>query len=169
MAERNTMRHLVAFMRKKLNDKGPTQAFTGDELEHFLDMHRFHVQGVELAHDPDYLNYYSDMKMWEDTVSLRDSRTDSYTTYTPTSSNLYDGTFTFATAQDLDLYIFGECYNVDLALAEAFECITADADKYSSYTRGGVSWSRKDIFDLASYYRQKGGSVRCAPMDVRYD
>ena len=192
MAVRATMADLITYTRYLVTDEGST-TFTDQKVQDVLDQHRTHFDYILLDRDGDYRYYYSrgwrgdDVSLnriprsnypiqvpdfsqytkvgfFETDFSLRDGRTEDNTSYTADDANLFDGTYTFSTTPDTDLYFFGKGYNVWRAAGDLLSW-TPDFGRLplDSTSRGGVSesygWGQK----IEQYYHRGMGLNKRVP------
>lgn len=131
--------------------------WTDDQLEDYLDRHRMFVGddgGRELLrHDAFYKRYISNFNTWE-WAKLYTTNDTNATELTTATADLLVGEWTFTTAQNIDVYAEGHCYNVYLAAAECLEELAGDPSRASSWSRGGITHKSQDPLELAMYYRR---------------
>jgi hypothetical protein len=140
--------------------------WSDDELQNYLDRNRLDI-GIDeprelLQCNVSYTKYKSKYRNLE-TSTLYNSDADTAVSVTPTTVNLVDGSFTFATSQNVDLYLEGISYNILISAAECLEELSADLSRTYQWSRGGVSHTANNPLLLARYYRsisQGGQSVR---------
>ncbi len=150
----------------ELEARNTQRIWSDDELQNYLDRNRLDI-GIDEPRDlllanPGYTKYKSRYKNLE-TATLYNSDDDTATILTPATTNLIDGSFTFTSAQDIDIYLEGISYNILLAAAECLEELSADSSRAYQWSRGGVSHTANNPLTLAQYYRsmaQGGQSVR---------
>jgi hypothetical protein len=176
MAVRATMSDIISYTRELVSDAG-SSTFTDQKVQDALDQHRTHFDYILLDRDGDYRFYYSrawraddvslnriprsphpievpdfasytQVGFFETDYKLRDGRTEENTAYTADDANLLDGTYTFSTALDTDLYFFGKGYNPYRAAGDLL-ARTPDFGRLpmNSTSRGGISegyqWKEK--------------------------
>ena len=150
---------LISFFRVKINDTD-SSIWTNDELQNYLDMHRFHVVREPLAYDLNEQVYYSTFGMLEADVSLWDGK-QSNCNEIPNSEytvNLVDGTFKFANSQDGRYYLDAKSYNIHGAIAECLEQLAMDQNRAKAWSRGSVLYTHYDLMEMARYHRNLIGS-----------
>lgn len=168
---RSTMTHIITLLRAKTSDSA-SAIWDDDELETYLDLHRRRIYRKKLIVDPDSQVFEAGFTMlegstssWsgagdpEDVINVWDRTGRAATAKTPTSYNLTSGTFNFDSEQTLQpYYLDGISYSIAGAMAEAMEQLAADPDRAKMWTRGSVSYTYQDFFDMASQWRKSAGT-----------
>ncbi len=145
--------------------------WTDDELQVFLDLHRERINRKRLDVDPDWQVFEGRFTMlegsvvtWsgtgdpEEKINIWDRPGRDATFKTPTSYNLVSGTFRFDSEQTLQpYYLDAYSYNIDGAIAEAYEQLASDAARALSWSRGGVSYTYESFLDMAKRFRATSG------------
>lgn len=151
---------------------GAKYTWTDNELQTFLDLHRRRLDRVKLDVDQDWQVFEARFTMlegsvvtWsgagdpEDVVNIWDRPGRDATAKTPTSYNLTSGTLNFDSEQNLQpYYLDGLSYNINGAMAECMEQLGLDPDRAKSWSRGSVSYTYQDFFDMAKRLRKSAGT-----------
>ena len=168
---RATMAHIIAHLRLKINDADSTIWTDDDELQVFLDLHRRRINRKRLDVDQDWQVFEGrftmlegDTDTWsgtgdpEEVINIWDRSGRDATFKTPTSYNLVSGTFNFDSEQNLQpYYLDAISYNINGAIAEAYEQLASDQGKAKSWSRGGVSYTYDGFMDMAQRFRAMSG------------
>ncbi len=161
-------------------DSDATSPWNDNEIQNVLDLSRIHFEWVLLDHDPDYRHYYcrasrgtvpltgaykntevsipdfasySRVGFIEGDYVLRDDRDEDGNQHTPNLANLQDGTFTFSTVPNVDLYIYGKAYNPYSAAAQMLmETPDQGRQALQSFSRIGVSETYATETKIKQYY-----------------
>jgi len=190
MAVRTSMNSLVAYEQRLVGQTSASSPWTGQQIQDALDLHRTHFDWVLLGHDPDFRRYYTtahvgthrtdqiislskfefaspDFAFWtqvgffEDNVVLREGREESAAAHAANDNNLFDGTFTFSTVPNVELYIYGDAYNVWQTAADLLlEGIDFGRLPIKSVSRGGVSYSYAIDEKIKLYHQRARGLNR---------
>jgi len=145
--------------------------WTDDELQVFLDLHRERINRKKLDVDPDSQVFEARHTMlegsvvtWsgtgdpEEKINIWDRSGRDATFKTPTSFNLTSGTFRFDSEQTLQpYYLDAYSYNVNGAIAEAYEQLASDTARATSWSRGSVSYTYDSFLDMAKRFRATSG------------
>lgn len=131
--------------------------WTDDELQSYLDMHRFHIHRELLSQDIDSKTYLSSFGMFEDNTTLWNSDNSDAVEVTPDNSNLVDGVFVFNETQNISYYLDGTSYNIHAAVAECLEQLAMDPNKAREWTRGSIKYTHYDLMAMAKYHRNFSG------------
>lgn len=142
---RTAMATLITHTARLCGQEGEASPpFSDDQIEAALDARRLELEWVLLDNDPDFHYYrtraraelptverpfreaisvpdfasYTRVGFFEDGYQLRDDRTFASNVHTPDSHNIYSGTFIFSSAPNVELYFFGNAYNVYQAAAD---------------------------------------------------
>lgn len=144
--------------------------FKADQVQDFLDSNRRYINGEMLEKSDDRLHYFTGFDNLENTCELRSSTASTgYSTYTPDTSYLLSGEFVFTSdPNDMNIYLYGHTYNLNMVLAEMYECVANDESKFKSYRRGNVSISQRDLLEKAEYFRAIGQPVTVMEVNKKY-
>lgn len=170
---RDSMAYLIALLRTKVND-GASNVWTGDELQTYLDMHRYRVRRERLRNDVDEKIYISAFGLLEGTYALStdsgaswdddstiikmwDSDAGAATAITPDHWNLVDGDFGFDAGQSGTYYLDAISYNLSGAIAECMEQLAMDPTAAMRWSRGGVTYTHYSLMKMAKYHRALAG------------
>lgn len=170
MAARTEMNSLIAYTRALMPSVATTDV-SDTELQTELDSERVLFNYVRLAHDADYVNYYTtavqpakneivratqfgtriqfpDFSFFyragflDQIPTLRDGVTAASVAYTPNASDNFAGTYTFSAAPNIELYIYGWAYNPYRAAARALDRSAETGGRaLRSVGRGRISYS----------------------------
>ena len=149
---RTSMSAIITILRAKINDS-TSAIWTDDQLQNYLDMHRVHIRREKLEKDIQKENFYSSYQALEADAALYSGDDSDSSEVTPTSSNLVDGTFTFSTAQESDLYLDAKSYDINGAIAECLDELVTDVSRAKSWSRGGVKFTHYDLMALSKHFR----------------
>jgi len=129
--------------------------WTDEQLQTYLDMHRYHIIRELLTKDAEEKAFHSNFGMFEDDVTLWESNS-AGASQLPASSfnaNLVDGVFIFTQQYYGDCYLDGKSYDLHGAIAECMEQLVTDPSKAREWERGGVRYSHYDYMEMAKYHR----------------
>lgn len=150
MAVRATMASLITRTRVYCNDAGSTQ-FTDQQVQDTLDCHRRDLTAVPLLPDPSfvsgamvYLDYYSDLGCWEDSMTLQNG---SYTTVTPSTTEPLVGHWHFTSSTAPPVFVSGSVYDLHGAAADLLEQYAAAMSLQFDFTSGAQTFRRSQQVD----------------------
>ena len=180
---RSTMTTLITHTARLCGQEGEASPpFSNDQIEAVLDTRRLELEWVLLDNDPDFNFYYTRARKFAPTAEipfarevtvpdfalytrvgffeggyqLRTDRTVTSAVHTPDDHNIYSGSFIFSTAPNVELYFFGNAYNVYQAAADLLS-ETPDAGRMGLKSQRILN--RSEVFDNESkikHYRQMG-------------
>ena len=135
------------------------RTWSDQELQDALDANANFV-GIDptrelLKRDVSYTRYFSGYDHFE-WATLYDGDLNTSTAYTPNTTNLIKGEFVFTTAQNIELYLEGMCYDIIAAAAELLEELAADPERVTKWSSGQISQTMADPLNLAKEYRRRG-------------
>lgn len=169
------MMQLINLVRDLIGDPaGADQAFSDDQIERSLDVHRWEFRYFPLKSLPvmisgnvEYRDWYSDEPYWEADAVLTDAQ---YNVLTPSSSDPLHGRWAFATSQAA-VYITGKIYDPYGAAADLLEMWAAKVGIEFDVDVDGAglkrSQKRQALQEMANQYRRQQRIV--VARQVRYD
>lgn len=119
MATRTGMAALIARLRVALDDGRTPQLFTDEQLQSFLDQHRYRLAGEMMYSDRLYTEWRSLYPNVEDGAELREAGN----TVIPASGYVADfasGSFTFVLPLYNTPYLWGYAYDLNAAAADGW-------------------------------------------------
>lgn len=146
---------VTSMYTKEFELRKTQRLWSDDDLQNYLDKHMIHVGLVErelLTHDAGYLIYISEYDSFEE-ATIYNSQLSSGTAVTPSTSNLVAGKWTFTSAQNKELYLYGVAHNIYAAAADLLFELAGDPSRAYQWSRGGVSQRSVSPLELANQYR----------------
>jgi len=157
------MSQLISLVRDLIGDPaGTSQAFTDDQIERSLDVHRWDLRCIPLKPFPivvsdhtEYRDWYSDEPYWEADVTLYDSN---YNVLVPSSSDPTHGRWSFAIHHPVVL-VSGKIYDPYGAAVDLLEMwagkVATEFDVSADGATMNRSQKRAALLALAAQYRKQ--------------
>ena len=156
------MAYIIKYLRVLIHDNPSTSTiFTDNELQNFLDIDRQRINREPLTPEINNLNYYSRFKFIEDSVKVYDGIDSGSTEYTSSlatlsTTNLINGEFTFNSDPEIEVYLDGYYYDMNMAASYAMTSLSTDETRANSWSRGGVSFNHYSLPMLADLFKRQG-------------
>ena len=160
---RATMAELITRLRKLVNDPSSV-SFDDDTLQNYLDARRERANYVPLeAEDTiapggavSYLTWFAPCGDWEEDAAVYNN---AYAALTPSTEDLVNGRWTFATQPAYPVYLLGWTYDLYGAAADALEERTAQVSEDYTFQADGGYYVRSDkqrmVLATISQYRKR--------------
>ena len=183
MAVRTTeMASIIAHTKRIVGQTDASSPWTDLQVQDTLDQHRLTLTWLLMDHDPDYRHYYARAHQGDhltdqiialgveetespdfagytrvgffgDNIILRQGRRESSSAHTPDLINLFDGTMTFSTPPQVELFMQATAYNVYYAAGDLLTENPDDERKpIKSVRRGRVSYTYDLDGQIKRYY-----------------
>lgn len=149
---------------------GKPRIWSDQELQDILDLYSVFIGEPRelMRRNANFTRFFSEYDHLE-WATLYDSNLSTATSYTPATSNLIKGEFTFTTTlEPTELYLEGMSYDIWSAAAECLEELAADPSRAYQWSHGGISQTSVNPLSLAQEYRRRGASPQSVHLNKVY-